>query len=284
MDSDRTIVPGVRSDTYEGEFEQGKSRLRQVIVDANGDHITKDNPLPIARRYYPSAYSWHLSRDTGITDVLASAASKGDMSITVGNGAQWAQGNKIAIYDGDNTEIDHVTVVDPPAGNVLYIDRPLDADHASALAIKGIDVNLARDGSVTPLEYYYQPRAGKKAHIHGMNVVIESTSEPSMDKFGGIAKLKYGLQFVLRNQTGRDFTPGRPFRSLTAFELSGFAYHKEPKVLTDWFVHLHLDISAMFNGMLELDGDQQQRFSVFLRDNNTGNVSTEITLNIHEEP
>lgn len=47
-DLDRTIVPGIRSDTYEGEEEPyGKSRIKVRPVDENGDGVSTSNPLPV---------------------------------------------------------------------------------------------------------------------------------------------------------------------------------------------------------------------------------------------
>lgn len=228
--------------------------------------------------------SVHMIKATGVTDTITTtAASKGDKTITVGNGGLWAVGNKIKIIDTDNTEYDILTIK-AIAGNVLTLDRRLDADHIIGEDVVGYDVNMAIDGSSTNQFFQYTPRAGQKIHIHTINITMSSGTEPSLERFGGIAALTNGVHFRVKNTTGRDYTYWIPLRSNNSFELSGFEYIKETKVLTTWFMHMHLDLVKATNSIIFLDGDEGQSFEIIIQDDLTGLDSMEIKLGIHEEP
>lgn len=232
-------------------------------------------------------YSVHLTKATGITDTMSVASLKGDQTVTVGNGSQWAVGNKLKfddITDDANSEYDLLTIK-VISTNDLTFDRPLDAAHAINSTLTGVTQNLAVDGSSTPQTFSIEPRVGTKIHIHSINIIFTSATEPSLELYGGNAALTYGLHCKIVRTSGRDETYWIPIRSINALELSGFTYDKEPKVLGGaFFAHLRLDLVKVVNSVMHLDSSLGESFQCTVRDDTTGNSSMEIKVSRHVEP
>jgi hypothetical protein len=224
--------------------------------------------------------STHLTRSTGNNDTLSAAAIKGEKWVQTSNVGQWSIGNKLKIIDGDDTEYDLLTIKNI-IGSVLYFDRSLDANHNTGTIISPVSQNMVTDGSATNIEYKYKPRAGQNIYIRNINVVFGSSSEPSLELFGGIPSLANGLHFKIKKDIGRDSTYWIPLRSNNSFRLSGFTYQKEEKVGTIWYAHLSIDLKKECGSAIYLEDDAE--FVCIVQDNLTGLSSFEIKLSIQNE-
>lgn len=230
--------------------------------------------------------SIHLTRDTGTTDTLAVAASKDDKSIEVNNGAQFADGNKLRIFDATlaNSEFDFVTIKGAPVGNVLTLDRRLDADHPIGTSIVHCTPGMNVDGSSTNVIHeLLHPGNCDLFHIHSIQIVMASSGEPSLEKFGGISTLVNGLHFRVYNPSGRHRTFGIPFRTNNSFVLTGFSYVKEPKVGVTWYVHLKYNTIDTTNSVFLIDNLAGEKFQAIIQDDLSGLLALETKASIHDE-
>ena len=201
--------------------------------------------------------SVHLVRETGVTDTLQATAAKGDRDILISNGALFTVGDKIKIIDGVNSEFDILTIKVITV-NTLTLDRVLDAEQTAGREVRVVNQNMNVNGSVTPVEFSYKPRTGQEKYIGSVHIVIRTSTEPSLEKFGGIAALSYGVHFRVKNATGRDYTYWLPMRSNNSFVLSGFSYDFQPKVGGgDYFTHLKLNLRDDSGSIILLDDTQE---------------------------
>jgi len=263
----RSLMAGMKPDNTSGNAKLSQDESLYVHLDP---HALPD-------------ISVHMISMNAVTDTLAVESVKGDQTVTVTDGSQWAGGNKIKLTNDTNPEYDILTVkgID---GDDLTLDRPLDAAHDIGTELERVDVNMAIDGSETPKVFEYKPQPKKTFHIHSLHISITSTGEPALYKFGGGAALTYGVHFKVVNAVGRDETYWIPFRTLNSMELSGFNYLKEDKVGQLWSASLNLNLIDDGNVIIRLNGNVDERFTCTIRDDNTDNTTMEVKLSIHEEP
>lgn len=227
--------------------------------------------------HHYSDISVHLTDDTGITDTSQSISLKDTRDMVVSNGAQWAVGKKVKIpgeYD--------ILTIKAISTNTLSFDRYLDIDHASGTVVTGVTQNLKSAGSAaTPVIYGYT--ATESEHIHGLHVVIASTDEPALFRFGGIDALEYGIHFRVVGGDRTD-TYWIPLRTSNSMILSGFTYTKEEKVSTTWFAHLRINLQAINNNIIILSpGETLQCLVQDPLSSDSSLVSLEIKLDKHRE-
>jgi hypothetical protein len=226
--------------------------------------------------------SLHMTRDTGLDTTLSSSASKGDRVISLTSVGSLAKGNKIKIINGATAEYDFLTVAENLSGLDVTLDRVLDIDHPVGTAVKSVSPGMAVEGTPSsPIRFSYIPRVGERKLIRTIHITIATTGEPALNKFGGITALGYGLHFKLINAAGRDETYWIPFRSNNSMHLSGFTYHKEPKVGTTWYTHMSLDIVGDASSAIPVTNDIY--FVCDVQDDLTGLESMEIKLGVQEE-
>lgn len=253
------------------------------LYDGYGDPIgSHDNALKTHEVPHSALeLSVHLTRDTGINDTIQITANKGDQNITVSNGSQFTVGDKLKIIDGYSSEYDFFTIK-VITNNTLRLDRILDAEQTAGKVVKVVEQNMAVDGSVTPVEFSYQPRPNVTKFLTSLHLILRSADEPSVEKFGGILALTYGFHCRIENPIGRDFTPWIPFRSNNAFMLSGFTYQKETKVGGgDYFVHMTLNLRDDAISIILLN--DTQKFTCRIQDDLTDLTAFELKLSMYDE-
>lgn len=214
------------------------------LYNASGDVInpaTAENQLP---GEYPC--SVHLSRQLSVT-ALASPVSKGGRLLTVVDATGFTVGSKLTVEDAANTENDVLTVKGIN-GAGLTVDRAMDANHAAGVTIRRVitQLNSAVGSPSVPMVYQFRPLSGIW-RVCEMHILMSSASEPSLDKFGGIAALVNGVHIRQCNDTGRDYTFAVPFRSNAALELAGGDYVKEEKVGTFYWTHFGFNFRQLFD-------------------------------------
>lgn len=265
----------------------GRSIIAGIRKDGTSANVLISDHNALYTHYSAHAKpdtSVHMVRLTGITDTLTVASVKGDNIITVSNGAQWAEGNKIKISDASNNEYDMLKIITigVPTANDLTLDRQLDVGHDIGISVIGVAQNMAVDGNATPVTFSYTPYTGKAVHVHSIHVTIESSAEPSLGLFGGQSALTNGVHFRIKRTVGRDSTYWIPFRTMNSMVLSGFTFTPYPKAGT-WFSNLTIDLTADSNTVISIDEAAGESFEVIIQDNNNdGNIAMEVKLSIHE--
>lgn len=138
---------------------------------------------------------------TGTSELLTVAASSGDTSITVANGATFAIGNEIRLCEGNVCEVDALTITGI-ATNLLTLDRPIDNNYTTAASAEIVSGNAAVSGTLTsPAEFIVKPPANENWHIDRMLIVGTDGNTMDDGTFIGIPALTNGV--VLREVRAR---------------------------------------------------------------------------------
>jgi hypothetical protein len=260
---------------HAGTIWEGTELPRTTVQGANFGH-----PEP----HGEGLISVHMTRDTGVSSTIAVSVSKGDRDITLTDATGFAVGNKVQILDDGtfgNLEYDFFTIK-AISVNTLTLDRVVDLGHDIGEEVKVVSQSMKVLGSAaSPVTFCYTAPIDERVHIHSVHIVLSSSTEPSLERFGGIGSLAYGVHFYVKNDTGRNVTYWVPIRSNNSFRLSGFLYEKEDKVLTTWFSHFEIDLIEESYSVINLEDSQQ--FCADIQDDLTTLLSFEIKLGIHIE-
>lgn len=89
-----------------------------------------------------------------------------------------------------------LTVVSTGAnGYTLALSIPLDYAYTKASGCSILDVDMHKDGSVTPKTFMIKPKAGTQWHITRLNVIMLMSAAGDDSKFGSINALTKGCYF-----------------------------------------------------------------------------------------
>lgn len=145
----------------------------------------------------------YFSRYLGISDTLAVAASVGDTSVTVTNGALFTVGDWIGnILFPTESIYKQITVI---VGNVITLDGPLDNSYpiGKAIDVFGIDMNVI--GTLAaPISFTFVPATGQIWHIVRFLFSMSHNTGGDLGLFGNQTKLINGA--VLRGYDGASGT------------------------------------------------------------------------------
>lgn len=131
---------------------------------------------------------------------LATATAVDDRTVTLeaGQGALATVGNNLEIAEGLQSAQYEILII---AGDILTLDSPIDAVYTMAALVEISTVNMAVDGSVTPVIFELDPIEGQEWDVTRVILVVEASGGGSgMDftTFGSLAALTNGcvLRFV----------------------------------------------------------------------------------------
>ena len=277
------INPATEDTLQDIKENQTNSSQKVQLVDSDGNNFkTEDNVLRVHHTPHSSPeLSVHLTQETAISSTISVEAPKGSRAITITDATGFAVNDKIKIIDGDNSEYDVLKVLNVD-GNILTIDRVLDATQIVGKVVKKVLLNMKVNGSVTESVFSYKPRVGEEKRITGIHIIGVTSTEPSIEKFLGILALNRGLHFKVKNDTGRDTTYFIPFRSNSSFILSGFTYQKELKVGGgEYTTHLFIDLERTVKSVIALE--ENQEFQAIVQDDLTTLTSLEIKIAMYDE-
>jgi len=131
---------------------------------------------------------------------LASAASPGDYTVVVSAGHGLTGGEWIAIGTATEGYIGYVVSV---AVNTLTMDRVINTDYAIGTQVEEINVDLAVNGSVTPIVSYTASLPAYDLDVTEMHIFINCSSQPDESLFGDLAALTNGVElYQLNGETG----------------------------------------------------------------------------------
>lgn len=148
--------------------------------------------------------TFHQHTDTVTT--LNSAASEGDVSISVASTSGFLVGDEIKLEENGSQEIGvlTITVVTPGTPGTLTLDRPIGNDYTTAAEVIQVITNMAVSGSLASPEIFeIDPPPGTVWQI--TRILISITDQTSMDdaKFGGISALTNGVSLRATTSSGR---------------------------------------------------------------------------------
>lgn len=159
---------------------------------------------------------------------LAVAGSIDDTTITAVSAATCAAGDSVKVISPENLRFYVGHQVGALAGNVITLDSPLDFAYPAGSSVACATENMAVDGSSTTQVYSLRaadPTGAVPVTVHITRIIIEclTDSPTSLDKFGNITALTYGL--VMRR---RDGFYNNIFNIKTGGAIAGIMYDYTP--------------------------------------------------------
>lgn len=135
---------------------------------------------------------------------VPSAIPKDAVTFPVNTGHGIAIGNTIVIREGDVFEQTLVTNV---VGDDITVEMPLPVEFSTECNIMNGSKNFAVNGSVTPVDFTYDPTMGGNQSpvvpidLNYLVITMRHSSEGDDSKFGGIAALTNGIYLRKLNGT-----------------------------------------------------------------------------------
>jgi len=142
-------------------------------------------------------------RKTGVESDLTVAASAGDTSLTVVNGALFTVGNDLKVCEEATQEIGllRITAI---AGNVLTLDRPIANDYPVGTTICEVVSNMAVAGNLAaPVSFVIRPPSSTIWQITRFLISIADGSPMDDGLFGGVSSLTNGVAIRTTSSAGR---------------------------------------------------------------------------------
>ena len=154
--------------------------------------FVQDQTTPIIDNYFHQ----HLNETTLATNAVVDAKT---VTLSSGHGA--VVGNYIVIYEGGNVSEFEVLGV---ATDVITIDSPMDFAYTTSAAVQIVNVNMAVDGSTTPVIFTVDPPAGFDYDITRVILNILDTSSMDFSTFGSGAAITNGVVLRVTNGAQRN--------------------------------------------------------------------------------
>lgn len=172
-------VEGRRTDGRYDEFKIEDDRTFPVTIQ---DQYTDVVDLLLCNQLNPAT--------------LAAPIVRGASTATFVPGHGFVSGNTVCIKEG--ARFYQATVINV-ATDVITVDSPFDFAFTVAAGVERRRVNMAVDGSVTPVVFSVTPPVGTEWDLTRM--IIQATDDSAMDdgKFAGITALTKGLLFRVVN-------------------------------------------------------------------------------------
>ena len=143
----------------------------------------------------------NVTNSTTLKADAVKGASTIDLTSTTGS----ADGKYIIIFDPSSLNFSFYTQLGAAAGDTITIDTPLDYAYPAGSYVDLANINMAVDGSVTPVTYGLRgtgapPGVDLSVDITGISFYCLAASAVDLSKFADLAALTKGL--VLRKRDG----------------------------------------------------------------------------------
>lgn len=179
LDSQNNQVPLKAFDNLDGTF----SLSGKVTEGALDVHV---------KEIHTNAVNQEFHQETATETTFAIAPASQDRTFTVTSAAGFTVGDKIEIIDGVTEPNFPIILV--ISVNDITIDRPLDRSYTTADKIRKIEVNMAVNGSATPVAFRITGEQSL-AVTHITRVIFDMTHGTAGDlgKFGNLNPLTNGV-------------------------------------------------------------------------------------------
>jgi len=138
-----------------------------------------------------SFFNTHLHSETATTQLLTAEATRGSYTLTVANSTGFPSG-KLIIEGTAAREPDSIKIMGESAG-VITLAKPLDNTYPVGTQIRKVSLNMAVNGSVTPVSFVFRAPPGPPVHIETINWYIKTPAEAADSRFGGGPPLPRGM-------------------------------------------------------------------------------------------
>jgi len=176
-------------------FDIDKEHSRSVKVSLSGINSLKGALNVHNADVHDFPVNEYFHRHTGVADSFSVASTKGDVSISVTNGTQFAVGDNIHIFGTVfESTFPQITAI---STNTLTLDRPLDNAYSIGDSVEVVTFDMSIVGTLlNPVSFRLVPPTGKIWHVVRTLFSMTHDSTGDLGLFGNIQSLKNGV--VLR--------------------------------------------------------------------------------------
>lgn len=255
--------------------------LPVALYDGNGNPIssffdpdTGDYVLNIHDAdVHNSAVNKYLHQHTATSTTISVETAVNDYVINVADTAGFIVGNSLHI-NTSSTEATHPTITAITAGapGVLTLDRRLDRIHGVGDEVTNSIIDMAAQiGTLAaPQIYWAAPEPGEVWHIQNITLAMGHTNLGDFGLFGDLAKLINGC--ILRAKVSGNYG------TLTNWKTNGdinvdtgsVDFHLRSGGQGTYGTAANGAFKTRTGAVLRLDGDQGDRFEVYVQDDLTG--------------
>lgn len=219
------------------------------------------------------AVNRYLHYHTTTTTTISTANVVDATQIEVADTTGFIVGNSLHINTG-SVETTHpsITGVTPGTPGILILDRPLDKVHEIGDEVTNAIIDLASQiGSLaTPQIYWAGPEPGNVWHISNLTLAMGHSSAGDFGLFGNLTKLTNGV--VLRARVSGNYG------TLTNWKTNGdinvdtgeVSFHLRSGGGGTHGTSANGAFKNRTGAVLRLDGDNNDRFEVYVQDDLTG--------------
>lgn len=262
--ADRTIVPGIWKDIFNGEFE-GIPSLNTHVIDYDNGVVRK-----------------HFHLNTGDGNTLAVAAAIDDYQITVVDGTAYSVGDEVEISNG-SLEPSHFAII-AIATNLITLDRHLDNAHPIGTDVTVVEDNISTTiGTLAaPISYKIHPEAGEIWHIYRLMVTITHGTAGDLGKFGDLDSLTNGC--ILRASKSGVFATLTNWKSNADVKLDFYDVEFDQRAGGGGTYGTSArGTFSKLGTILELNGDNNDYLEILVQDDLTGLLSFKMSGQGHFE-
>ena len=230
------------------------------ICTANGasvDVVQQDSSSKVIDFYFKRLLSTVTLSENAVEDAYS-------VTLTAGHGVQAGEYLSF-LEDGFATQVKVLNV----NTNIITIDSPMDYEYSTNSLVRRTSINMAVDGSSTPVVFNIVPYEANKWHINTINLCIQDNVEMDTAKFGGMTALSKGI--VIRRKDGISHNICN-VKTNGEFQVRGFETQYQTKAPSGTY-GLHL--TKRFNGqsgngsVILLDGETNDELQIIIQDDLT---------------
>jgi len=285
------LVVFVGMSSFEAPRYATASLIRHIwLHDGSGNAISSTlGTLDVhTQSVHYEIINMHAVKDEANTDTLDSNASVGDSTIEVSNSSQYAVGNHITIVEGTTAESDilRVQATDGTDPGTLTLDRPLEnAFTTASTVISEVDRDLSNgNGTIAaPVVYQIAPPSDETWHIRAVILHIEDGTEPTIDKFGGIASLTNGIVIRQNNGTKRNLAVIRRNGDMKEYFGAEHVSFIQKSGGGDWATNGFWEFATHSRAIVRLVGATSDTLQIIIQDDLTDLSEFEVIIQGHKE-
>lgn len=265
-------------DNFNGEVLQ-----KVVVLNSKGG----ENIETLAQDNDARPLTMHVSRLINVTS-FATNTTKGSYTVELSAGHGASVGDFLVIWQDVNlggrivpfwqeTEVLNVSV------NTITIDIPIMFDFTTDAIVDVKDFNLAVDGSVTPVEFSFEPKTSASFDITLFIQTMLHTAASDDSKFGDLSSLANGVVFGKKNPLNVT-----DFYFFNAKNNADFKAHGSNVDYNDKAggglngTDVSLPINEKFGVVARIEGAFNEKIVFIVRDNLSTLTRIESTVNGHE--
>lgn len=171
-----------------------------TITGADGKQILS---IHIAHPH-KHVFSHYAGNETAISSTLAQALSKNTKVVTLDSALLFSVGDIVDIQQGAE-HIHHYRQITSITGDTVTLDAFADVDFNLGSTIVKTNINMAIDGSITPVTFRIPTNASEFNHLETLTITATHTNPGDDEKFCGIPALENGLHVRVSRNNGESY-------------------------------------------------------------------------------